>query len=185
MVRDENYFKNVLRSEYDIDKIFDVSDIEELIAIVSYDHVRRGCGLSPTRDIAVLREVLRGFMAENIARREGQSTIGVVNNVIRAINPPPGSSAITTGGGLVEFAARINSELMTPEYIGGVVPMVACDQICKMYYRQREEEGDPVPEHEKFNMEEFAESGFGQGLSRFGQLLAKNIQERLKREGKL
>ena len=185
MVRDENYFKNVLCSEYDVDKIFDVSDIEELIAIVSYDHVRKGCGLSPTRDIAVLREVLRGFMAENIARREGQSTIGVVNNVIRAINPPPGSSAITTGGGLVEFAARINSELLTAENIGRVAPIVACDQICKMYYNQRDAEGSPVPEHEKFNADEFAGSGVGQYMSLFGELLAKNVRDRLKREGKL
>lgn len=60
--------------------------------------------------------------------------------------------------------------------------MEGVNNICLAYEKQRELEGNPIPENEKFNAEEFAKSGFGQGLARFSKLLAKNIEERQRRE---
>lgn len=54
--------------------------------------------------------------------------------------------------------------------------------ICSAYEKQREEEGNPIPDEEKFDVEAFARTPAGRSFAVFGETFARKINERLEYE---
>lgn len=181
MARSKEYFINKLKNGYRVEMIFQQRDLDEMEAVVIQDHIREGHQLSEKEDYGTLREVLRMFMAENIDRkqRENGPVITTVTQAIEAIDP----KLAPTMHSIDNFAATIGEEFLTPENIGSKIPGVVAASICRVYEKEMELKGTPVPENEKFNKERFERSAAGSALSSIFSLIAKNsandIKERL------
>lgn len=178
MARSKEYLIEVLKG-YKVENVRSSSDIDELMQVVCDDHIRSGHQLSKD-DIGLLRETIREMTP---SESNNNTVITTASQVIAAVDPKLGAAnGLITN--LVDINAKIKESQVSAENIGSIAPIMACKTICDIYEKQRMEAGDPIPEDEKFDVEAFAESGFGQGLSLFGKILARNIREKMIREGR-
>lgn len=151
MARSKEYFIGKLKSEYNVEMIFQQRDLDEMEAVVIQNHIKEGHQLSEKEDYGTLREVLRMFMAENVDRKQRETSpiITTATQAIEAIDPKLVSQPLKT---TIDFAAQIHSNLINMENIGKEFPDVAIDVMTGICKRKLEKEGRSITKVDETNL---------------------------------
>lgn len=179
MERNKEYFmRKIQEGGYKVDQIFDIKDIEEVMALIIHDHDRAGCSLSEKNDYGTLREVLKSFIPANEARRGNEGmVITTATQAITAIDPKLIKDLDKKS--LVEFSANINEKFLEAENLGSVAMSSVLTQISNVAEKSRNARGVYTPDEEKFDAELFKECPAGRAIDFFARTFARKLAERM------